>query len=390
MSHICLNTDQLHEIGRHLIWQARRLEETGRSLRGATGSLDTWAWDGASRWRAEPLLDRVRPESARLVQRLDDLGRKLLRISEAFEQADSRSAAGVEAISWFTPQSLLGWRTSSALRLGSLLAGGGAAGITLTRLPATGTEGVSFVDRLKGIPDTVKKWLSPAIITVAGWFGMGKDSSSGEPLEPVVVAEPGKTTTQEKGKDEGDLSSQAQPKVSEKITTAPLPPRALTPVLKQTARSYECAPTAASMVLGYWYKRDPKNKTLAPQELVDKLGRRFSPSSGINADELVAGLKEMKLGYRTIERQALLDKNALQTELNNGPVLAQVHLNWGTNTNAHMVTVTGMSENGQTVYVNDPWIGKASEISWPTFERSWTFGGQYKHASNLIVKIRPT
>ncbi|RLC70530.1 MAG: hypothetical protein DRI81_19000, partial [Chloroflexi bacterium] len=94
-------------------------------------------------------------------------------------------------------------------------------------------------------------------------------------------------------------------------------------------------------------------------------------------------------GYETIERQASLNQQSLQTELENGPVLAQVHLNWGASGYAHMVTVTGMSEDGQTVYVNDPWTGEASEIAWSTFEKSWTFGGQYSDASHLIVKIRP-
>jgi hypothetical protein len=143
------------------------------------------------------------------------------------------------------------------------------------------------------------------------------------------------------------------------------------------------------MVLDYWHKLDSSHQTRTPQELIQGLNGRFGPKSGINADELVAGLKEMSLGYGTIERQALLDQQALQAELENGPVLAQVRLNWGTSGYPHNVTVTGMSEGWQTIYVNDPWTGEASEISWSTFEKSWTFTGRYSQASHLIIKIRP-
>lgn len=302
MPHIRLNTDQLHKVGSYLVGQAQCLEEIGHSLQKAIGSLDTWAWDGASRRQAESLLSRVRPESNRLAQQLRDLGRQLIRIAGAFEQADSQSAAGVDAIPWSAFRPLMGWFTNPALRVGSLLAGGGGtAAIALTALSVTGTEGsVSFVERLRGIPSTVARWLSPAITTVAGWFGWHDliPEKPGEPvsweeLEEVEVREPSKTLD---GKPVAP--SQPQPKVSGEVTTAPLPPRSLTPALRQTRGSYECTPTAASMVLEYWHRRDPNHQTRKPEELIQGLGNRFSPRSGINADELVAGLTEMNLGYK--------------------------------------------------------------------------------------------
>ena len=61
-------------------------------MQRAIGSLDTGAWDGRSRWRAEPLLDRVRPESARVADGLDELGRKLVRVADTFEQEDNTAA----------------------------------------------------------------------------------------------------------------------------------------------------------------------------------------------------------------------------------------------------------------------------------------------------------
>lgn len=380
MAQIRINTEHAREVGRRLIAAGDRLAEIGHELQRAIGSLDTWAWDGHSRWRAEPLLSRVRPESAQVSQQLSDLGHRLARIADAFEQADGRSAAGVAAIPWFIPEPLLGWRTNPALRMGMLLAGGGgAAAIALTRLPAVGMEAqVSFIERLKGIPSSVAAWLSPAVATVARWFGWSKESAGAIPLEPKET--PGFRPVP---------PPQPSPTMTAKVIAARVPDHLLTPALKQTARSYECGPTAASMVLNYWNRRDSKYQARTPQELIQGLDGRFNPKSGINADELVAGLKEMNLGYETIERRTLLDKQALRKELENGPVIAQVHLNWGTSGYPHMVTVTGMSEDGQVVYVNDPWTGEMLEKAWGDFERSWTFGGKYSGASHLIIVIRP-
>jgi WXG100 family type VII secretion target len=391
MTQIRIDTQHAREVGRQFTAEGNRLAEIGQELQGAIGSLDTWAWDGHSRRQAESMLGRVRPEGAQLSQQLADLGHQLVRVADAFEQADGQSASAVDAIPRFMLEPSLGWRTNPALRLGSLLAGGGGAAIALITLRVTGTHGqVSFVDRLKGIPSAVARWLSPAVAAVAGWFGW-QGSISKEPAESVAWEELHETKVEPERAPEEKPVTPSQPRAREstEATAATLPPQSLTPVLRQTAGSYECAPTAASMVLSYWHRLDSDNQVRTPNELIQGLDGRFSPKSGINADELVAGLKEMNLGYETIERRALLDQQGLQAELKDGPVIAQVRLNLGASGYPHMVTVTGMSENGQTVYLNDPWTGKSSEVAWSAFEKSWAFTGQYSQASHLIVKIRP-
>ncbi len=387
MTQIRIDTEHVREVGRRLVAEGDRMAEIGHELQRAIGGLDTGAWDGVSRARAEPMLDRVWPESTRMTEGLDGLGRQLNRVAEAFEEADHRSAAGVDTIPWFMPEPLLGWRTSSALRMGTLLAGGGGTAAIYFASPDAGKaeDTVSFIERLKGIPTSVAAWLSPAVAGVAGLFGWQAQELPTAPWEKLREPERIEPNSTYRFVPVPPPQPPETPTITAKITAARVENRDLTPVLKQTARSYECAPTAASMVLEYWNEIDPKNETRNPQEIIQGLGNRFNAGSGINADELVAGLKEMELGYDTIERQAGLDKEQLKTVLEEGPVLAQVHLNWGTSGYAHMVTVTDISESGETVYVNDPWTGKAVEKTWNEFEQSWTFAG----VSHLIVKVKP-
>ena len=97
---IRIDTQHTREIAQRLTAEGDRLAEIGHELQRAIGSLDTWAWDGRSRWRAEPLLNRVRPESARVANGLDELGRKLVRVADTFEQEDNTAARNLAGMGW--------------------------------------------------------------------------------------------------------------------------------------------------------------------------------------------------------------------------------------------------------------------------------------------------
>jgi hypothetical protein len=76
------------------------MAEMGRELGGAISGLNTGAWDGQSRYRAEPMLDRVRPESRHVTEELNVLGRKLLHVADTFDAEDGTAAQNLAGIGW--------------------------------------------------------------------------------------------------------------------------------------------------------------------------------------------------------------------------------------------------------------------------------------------------
>ncbi|MBN1953459.1 MAG: WXG100 family type VII secretion target [Anaerolineae bacterium] len=103
MTQIRINTELAQETAQRLARGGSQLVEIDRVLRGAVGSLDTSAWDGVSRSRAEPLLSQVGSAGGRLVAEITGLGQTLARTAEAFARADqaaARSLAGMPWVEW--------------------------------------------------------------------------------------------------------------------------------------------------------------------------------------------------------------------------------------------------------------------------------------------------
>lgn len=125
MARIRIDTHRVREVGRRLRAEGDRMSEIGQELGGAIGRLDIWAWDGRSRRRAEPMLNRVRPQSARLSDDLDGLGRTLQRVADLFEQRDNTAARDLGELPWvdFTPGS-----GGAGLGGAAIAAAGAAAG----------------------------------------------------------------------------------------------------------------------------------------------------------------------------------------------------------------------------------------------------------------------
>jgi len=100
MTQIRINTQQAREVARRLQAQADAVEQLTRSLNHAISTLDTDAWDGQSRWRIEPRLNQVSPAGRDVTRSLEDLGRKLRRVADTFEQEDATAAGHLEGMPW--------------------------------------------------------------------------------------------------------------------------------------------------------------------------------------------------------------------------------------------------------------------------------------------------
>lgn len=100
MTKIRIDTEHAREVARRLIAESERMTEMDRELGGAINGLNTGAWDGHTRYRAEPMLNQVQPESRHIAEELDTLGRKLLNVADTFEVEDSTAAQSFEGIGW--------------------------------------------------------------------------------------------------------------------------------------------------------------------------------------------------------------------------------------------------------------------------------------------------
>jgi WXG100 family type VII secretion target len=111
MTRIRLNTQQAREVAQRLCAEADALDRVTNSLTHAIGSLDTWAWDGRSRARAESHLNRVAPSGRDAAQMLEDLGRKLRHVADTFEREDATASRNLEGMSWVE------WEIAAAISL---------------------------------------------------------------------------------------------------------------------------------------------------------------------------------------------------------------------------------------------------------------------------------
>jgi WXG100 family type VII secretion target len=141
MTKIRIDTERVRDVGRRFSSEGDHIDQINHELQQAIGNLDTWAWDGRSRAKAEPMLDQVRPESVRAANGLDELSRKLMLVAETFEQKDGNAAQNLGGMPWvdfetkvsdtaaFAPKSDIKSDEKSFLeRAGKVVEGGGEIG----------------------------------------------------------------------------------------------------------------------------------------------------------------------------------------------------------------------------------------------------------------------
>jgi WXG100 family type VII secretion target len=100
MTKIRIDTERVQDVGRRLSLESDHIDQIIHELQQAIGNLDTWAWDGRSRARAEPMLSQVQPSGRRTSDELARLGRMLERIADTFEDQDNTAARNLAGMPW--------------------------------------------------------------------------------------------------------------------------------------------------------------------------------------------------------------------------------------------------------------------------------------------------
>ena len=81
------------------------------------------------------------------------------------------------------------------------------------------------------------------------------------------------------------------------------------------------------------------------------------------------------------------NREALEAALENGPVVAQVNLNMRNGGADHAVVVTGVSGDGNSVLINDPWNDQNQSYTWEQFTNSWSL--DHGSFENIFLTIQP-
>jgi hypothetical protein len=158
----------------------------------------------------------------------------------------------------------------------------------------------------------------------------------------------------------------------------------------KSATAYGCTPTATNMILDYWHARDPANKTMSAQELLDKnVEQRKFDSTGMSATHILDEVSNLGYGVAK-DHPNSKDFDALKEAVAQGPVIAIVKLGMKTTGTNHAVVVTGISPDGKQVRVNDPWDGKSHTYSRDEFSASWGADFGKDAPKNNFVEIRPS
>ncbi len=142
MPRIRINTERIAAVGQRLLSGSERLAGVVQEVERALAGLDTEAWGGVSRARAEPMLAQVRPEGVHRARRLEEMGRLLARVAETFSQEDEAAAQNMAGMPWVDFDTHAGWK-----------AGEGVAVKTSDAPPASSLSpaGLTFIARQEGM-----------------------------------------------------------------------------------------------------------------------------------------------------------------------------------------------------------------------------------------------
>lgn len=367
-----MDTRYVREVAGSLNKTAVSLQTTSQTLANTAYALSD-AWQGPSR---DQFLGEFQPLNQRLAQLADEgriLSQRLQREVEEWERVASEFGGGASAF-WQSP----------------LLASAGGGQnpwlpSVLSDFSSIALPPLSVVSLLGGWsaqwPDWLKERLSPFLTFLQP-----------PPSPPAPPTTPGQMPLGEL-LDEPLPEPQVQSAVSlpEQPTASPPTTNGHPVPIKSQGTlggSAACAPTSVSMILDYYHNQNPQNHTATPQELLTMLDQGdFAHGKGMSLNKITDELQD--LGYHNVTAQVNATLPDLQTQLQDGPVITTVRLDMKsgqlTSTGAvvHAVVVKGLSADGQTVFINDPWTGSEVRLPLADFAATWQGG------ANGLYVIRP-
>jgi hypothetical protein len=156
------------------------------------------------------------------------------------------------------------------------------------------------------------------------------------------------------------------------------------PLRTQEEGSVECGAASLGMLFDYFAAKDPANRAPSNEELVDYMeGNNLIYEWGTGVEELAYTARQM--GYEGSYSFCDAGMDKLDSELDAGrPVAVALRLEEYEGSVGHFVTVTGVSEDGGTYFVNDPALGVMS-VPREKLENSW----QANCSCGVVVLPRP-
>lgn len=391
-------------------WQA-----LAQRLRSAYQSLD---WEAHTAASVEGQVQQALTLAQALARRAQEQAAFLESAAARFEQADGQGAQvlgaataaplgallqGLESLpAWLRLQmgGLSGW--DSLLRALGLSAngvsavpvsGGGAPLMGVAALASLPLLGSAF----QSLAEAVWNWLHGY-----GWLDNQQILSPIPPPDRAIKIgtftlqsapagipkdKPAETVTSGLERAQREASSSAQPIQRLHIPDPPQPSYGhAVPLVSQQGlkygdqnTQYGCTAASVEMALRHWHNQDSSHKVMSAQEILDINAKQGTfDGTGMSASATHDELRS--LGYQTVEDHIGADFESLRRDVQQGPVVAVVKLGMQKSGYNHAVVVTGISEDGSKVLVNDPWDGKSHEYSAEVFKASW---------NNSYMVIRP-
>ncbi|GAP13189.1 peptidase_C39 like family [Longilinea arvoryzae] len=397
-----------------LLMQTEEVQLVVRQCRQALDAIDDCA---SSMNSSLGYLDWVSPASAGFCEEAQACTRQVASLVETgrdlFARLDREQVAWKEMGKGFQPVqintayllAMAGGGTVGAWSLSNLLPGfsrlTGLMNQWINRLPDWAKKLIS-----KQLPvDQAGDFLPPAKTGVIprAWLDKNDNTGDQQPISPVDENNQNRQPAAEQVNLPSNTNGQnesANPSQSTETKEATASSEAFSvPVKSQKGlkadgkgTDYGCVPTSASMITDYWHDRDETNQTLSAQDLVNMNieQKDFSADSGMAINKLENDLEP--LGYEVETITGTADNAAdqltkLKSAVNEGPVLANIHLGLTTNGYSHAVVVNAMTD--EKVTYNDPWTGTTETVAVTEFDKSWGASFGLKYPVRNYVTIKP-